>query len=61
MYSRDGITLGSGSKKGGVQNTPYWTLLLNTRLDPSLKIGLSNYEYFLEWGLSIFGGKVMPH
>ena len=35
-----------------------WTILLNSILDPSLKIDLSNHEYILvQWELSRFGGK----
>ena len=56
------FTLGSGSKKLGVHNTPWTPQFLNSGLDPSLKIGFSNYEeYFLEIRLSIFDEKAMPH
>jgi len=36
-------------------------LFLGLRLDPTLNIGFSNYkgEYFLDWRLSKFGGKLV--
>jgi hypothetical protein len=50
----------NGSKILGVQNTHEGTLLSNLTLNPSLKIGSSNYEEsFLEWGPPLLLGKVM--
>ena len=60
--TKGGLTLGSMSKKRRVQNTHKWTFLLDSRLDPHLKLGLTKWvEYFLELGLMRFGKKVMPH
>ena len=57
---RDGVAiilgtmiLGSGSK------TPLNVLSFVNAIN--LEIDCSNYEYFLEWELLRFGGKVMPH
>lgn len=45
--TKDGILLGSALKKLGLQITPSWTLVLGSRLVPSLKFGFSNWvEYF---------------
>ena len=47
-YIRMGFTLiGSWSRKVGVQNTPSWTSLINSILNPSSKFGFSNWLVYL--------------
>ena len=41
--TKDEFLLGSASKKLGLQITPSWTLVLGSRLVPSLKFGFSNW------------------
>ena len=38
------VVLGFGSKKLGVQSTPWWTLLVDSRLGTNLKIGFLNWR-----------------
>lgn len=60
--TKGGLTLGSTLNKFRVQNTHEWTSLLDSRLDPHLKFGLTDWvECFLELGLMRFGKKRMPH
>lgn len=57
LESQGWIILESKPEKLQAQNIPSWTLHLNSRLDPSLKIYFLNQEkYFLKYRLTKHDG-----